>query len=131
MATDYDYDVIVVGEALLGCDTPEAAARTLRSWETATAAITCGASGVLLESEGVPAQSLSDAPAPRVVDQTGGGDVFVGTVTARLALGDPITATVELAVAAATLSVGGRGGTGAIPTLARTAAHREGAPCPG
>lgn len=117
--------------ALLGCDSPEAAARTLRSWGAGAVAVTCGADGVLLDDGDAPAHRLPAASAPRVVDQTGAGDVFAGTVTARLALGDPLPEAVEVALAAAALSVGGRGGTGGIPSLARTLAHREGLACAG
>jgi 2-dehydro-3-deoxygluconokinase len=62
-------------------------------------------------------------PAPAVVDQTGAGDAFAGTVTARLVLGDDLTTAARLAVAAASLVVGGRGGTGLVPTLDQTQAH--------
>jgi 2-dehydro-3-deoxygluconokinase len=51
------------------------------------------------------------------VDATGAGDVFTGTVAARLALGDPLADAVRLGIGAASLSVGGRGGTGYIPSL--------------
>jgi 2-dehydro-3-deoxygluconokinase len=58
-----------------------------------------------------------------VVDQTGAGDSFAGTVTARLALGDTLLDAVRLGVAAASLSVGGLGGTGHVATLEETRAH--------
>ncbi|WP_150253087.1 PfkB family carbohydrate kinase [Nocardiopsis deserti] len=74
--------------------------------------------------EGAWEESWIDAvPAPRVLDQTGAGDVFVGTLTARLTLGDPLAEAARLAAAAASLSVGGRGGTGFLPTLEQTRAH--------
>lgn len=116
--------------ALLGGAGPEAAARLLRSWGAAAVAVTCGADGVLLD-DGDTAHRLPALPAPRVVDQTGAGDVFAGTVTARLALGDALTTAVGLGLAAAALSVGGRGGTGAIPALARTSALLDGLACAG
>jgi 2-dehydro-3-deoxygluconokinase len=62
-------------------------------------------------------------PAPVVVDQTGAGDSFAGTVAARLALGDDLVDAVRLGVAAASLSVGGLGGTGHVATLEETRAH--------
>ena len=64
---------------------------------------------------------------PDAVDATGAGDVFVGTLAARLALGDRFPEAVSLGVGAASLSVAGRGGTGHIPALADT---RSIAPAP-
>jgi 2-dehydro-3-deoxygluconokinase len=52
-----------------------------------------------------------------------GEDSLAGTVTARLALGDELVAAVRLGVAAASLSVGGLGGTGYVATLEETRAH--------
>jgi 2-dehydro-3-deoxygluconokinase len=57
------------------------------------------------------------------VDQTGAGDAYVGTLTARLVLGDDLLSAARLAGAAASLVVGGRGGTGVVPTLDETRAH--------
>lgn len=110
--------------ALLGCDTPLAAARRVREWGARAVAVTCGDEGVLLDG-GDGAHRLPGVPAPSVVDQTGAGDTFVGTVTARLALGDSLADATRLALAAASLSVGGRGGTGRIPALAESRAHLE------
>jgi 2-dehydro-3-deoxygluconokinase len=64
--------------------------------------------------------------APDAVDATGAGDVVTGTATARLALGDDLEAALRVAVAAASLSTTGRGGTGYLPTLeeSRRLAHR-------
>ena len=62
-------------------------------------------------------------PAPSVVDQTGAGDAFVGTLTARIVLGDSLAAAVRYGAAAASLVVGGKGGTGFIPTFEQTSAH--------
>jgi 2-dehydro-3-deoxygluconokinase len=62
-------------------------------------------------------------PAPRIVDSTGAGDCFAGTLTARLALGDGLLTAVRLGSAAASLSLAGQGGTGHIPTLPETRAH--------
>jgi 2-dehydro-3-deoxygluconokinase len=68
-------------------------------------------------------------PAPAVVDQTGAGDAFVGTLTARLVLGDSLAAAARFGAAAASLVVGGKGGTGLIPTFEQTRAHAQsGAP---
>ena len=62
-------------------------------------------------------------PAPSVVDQTGAGDAYVGTLTARLVQGDDLLWAAQQAGAAASLVVGGRGGTGYVPTLDETRAH--------
>ena len=62
-------------------------------------------------------------PAPKVVDQTGAGDVFAGTVTARLALGDDLTTAVRIGAAASSLAVGGVGGSGGIAPLDTVRAH--------
>ena len=57
-----------------------------------------------------------------VVDQTGAGDVFAGTVAARLTLGDELLEAVRLGVAAAALSLSGQGGTGYLPRIEETRA---------
>jgi 2-dehydro-3-deoxygluconokinase len=61
-----------------------------------------------------------------VVDQTGAGDTFAGTVVGRLAAGDDLQSAVRLGVAAAALSVQGQGGTGFVPTLEQTRVHALG-----
>ncbi|WP_179534365.1 PfkB family carbohydrate kinase [Actinopolyspora biskrensis] len=110
--------------ALLGCGTSEEAARELRALGTEAVAVTCGGDGVLVEAESRDGSwRLPPVPARSVVDQTGAGDVFAGTVTARLALGDELPVAVGLAAAAASLSVGGRGGTGGIPAIGSTREH--------
>ncbi|MDA2811891.1 PfkB family carbohydrate kinase [Nocardiopsis sp. RSe5-2] len=109
-------------QALLGADTPEEAARRTLAAGAAHAAVTCGERGAYLagpDGEGW----IGAVPAPRVVDQTGAGDVFAGTAAARIALGDGLEEAARLAVAAASLSVGGRGGTGLLPALEQTRAH--------
>ena len=62
-------------------------------------------------------------PAPLVVDQTGAGDAYVGTLVARRVLGDDLGYAAQQAAAAASLVVGGRGGTGLVPTLDQTRQH--------
>lgn len=107
--------------ALLGTADPSVAARRCLEWGAAAVTVTCGAEGVLVadgDQAWVPA-----VPAPEVVDQTGAGDVFVGTVTALLALGEALADAVALGAAAASLSVGGQGGTGRIASLAEIRAH--------
>jgi 2-dehydro-3-deoxygluconokinase len=108
--------------ALLDCDTAQDAARRLLAAGAGNAAVTCGALGVQLATRDETTW-IDAVPAPRVLDQTGAGDAFVGTLTARVTLGDSLEEAARLAVAAASLSVGGRGGTGYLPPLERTRAH--------
>ncbi|WP_091565067.1 sugar kinase [Arthrobacter sp. ok362] len=107
---------------LLGSSSPQEAAAKLRAQGTENVAVTCGAEGIQLEwnqdSLWVPAIS-----APSVVDQTGAGDAFVGTLTARLVLGDSLPTAARYGAAASSLVVGGKGGTGFIPTFDQTRAH--------
>lgn len=112
--------------ALLGASTPKEAAAKLRGLGVANVAVTCGAEGIQLE--GARDSSWIEAiPAPNVVDQTGAGDAFVGTLTARMVLGDSLPAATRYAAAAASLVVGGKGGTGLIPTFEQTRAHAHSA----
>lgn len=108
--------------ALLGVDSALEAGRALRARGAAAVAVTCGARGAQLVSDAGEAW-VDAVPAPAVVDQTGAGDAFVGTLTARLVLGDDLVTAARLGAAAASLVVGGRGGTGLVPTLAQTRAH--------
>jgi 2-dehydro-3-deoxygluconokinase len=94
----------------------------LRQLGVQAVALTRGVDGVLLD-DGAGLLEIPAIPAPAVVDQTGAGDSFAGTVTARLALGDPLIDAVRLGVAAASLSVGGLGGTGHVATLEESRAH--------
>ena len=95
--------------ALLGVDTPAAAVAACRRLGVGAVAVTCGAEGVLVGDHFVPA-----APVPAIVDATGAGDAFAGTLAARLALGAELLDAVGDGVAAAARSLGGRGGTGWI-----------------
>lgn len=82
-------------------------------------AITRGTDDVVLADRST--RTLVPVPDnPGAVDATGAGDVFAGTLTARRALGDPLTDAVRLGIAAASLSVSGLGGTGHIPGLDET-----------
>jgi ribokinase len=74
--------------------------------------VTLGADGALVAAPGRDA--AIPAPAVEVVDTTGAGDAFVGTLAARLALGDDLIAAASEAVRAATAAVtwaGARAGT--------------------
>jgi len=108
--------------ALLGVDSALEAGRALRGLGADAVAVTCGARGVQLVSDAGEAW-VDAVPAPAVVDQTGAGDAFVGTLTARLVLGDDLVTAAQLGAAAASLVVGGRGGTGLVPTLVQTREH--------
>ena len=108
--------------ALLDCTTPTEAAAKLRGLGAANVAVTCGAEGIQLETDAESAW-IEAIPAPAVVDQTGAGDAFVGTLTARVVLGDSLAAATRYGAAAASLVVGGKGGTGFIPTFEQTRAH--------
>ena len=108
--------------ALLDTAEPlEAAARCLAAGARAVA-VTCGRDGVLVH-DGTDTLLVPAVPAPRVVDATGAGDVFAGTVAGRLALGDDLAAAVPLGCAAASLSLAGRGGNGHLATLAQVREH--------
>ncbi|MFD2419847.1 sugar kinase [Amycolatopsis pigmentata] len=107
---------------LLGTADPVVAVAKLRERGADAVAVTRGSAGVYL-GDSTGSREYPAIPAPEVVDQTGAGDVFAGTVTARLALGDPLDEAVLLGAAAASLSVGGRGGTGRIASLPEVIAH--------
>ena len=107
--------------ALLGVSDAAQAAAKLRAGGAAAVAVTCGATGVHVDADAVHWQP--SFPAPKLVDQTGAGDVFAGTVTARLALGDDLTTAVRIGAAASSLAVGGLGGSGGIAPLASVRAH--------
>jgi 2-dehydro-3-deoxygluconokinase len=108
--------------ALLDAESAAAAASRLRELGVQNVAVTCGGAGVQLSGPDVDAW-IEAVPAPSVVDQTGAGDAYVGTLAARLVLGDDLLWAARQAGAAASLVVGGRGGTGYVPTLTETRAH--------
>jgi ribokinase len=74
--------------------------------------VTLGADGALVAT--AEHDAAIPAPPAQVVDTTGAGDAFVGTLAARLALGDDLAAAADKAVDAATMTVtwpGARPGT--------------------
>ncbi|MER5931934.1 PfkB family carbohydrate kinase [Streptomyces sp. NPDC002054] len=107
--------------ALVGTDDPAEAAARYRRLGARAVAVTAGP-GRLLLHDGTGARYLPVPANPAPVDATGAGDCFTGTATARLALGDTLADAVAYGVAAASLSVSGRGGTGHVPAFADTAA---------
>jgi ribokinase len=78
--------------------------------------VTRGGDGVLI-ADGERVTQLP-APAAEVVDTTGAGDTFNGVLATRLAAGDDLGRAAELAVAAASISVGARGAREGRPTAA-------------
>jgi 2-dehydro-3-deoxygluconokinase len=115
--------------ALFGTEDPEEAAARCLASGARCAAITLGADGVLLAQDGAVVR-LPAYRADIVVDATGSGDVLVGTLTARLALGDRLEDALRAGMAAASLSLAGRGGLGSLPrwedVRARLGAERNG-----
>jgi 2-dehydro-3-deoxygluconokinase len=96
---------------LLGAATPEAAVEACLRLGADAAAVTCGGLGVVVgDASGIV--RLPAVPAPVIVDATGAGDAFAGTLAARLVRGDTLASAAEHAAAAAARSLGFRGGTG-------------------
>ncbi|WP_329376402.1 sugar kinase [Streptomyces sp. NBC_01351] len=109
--------------ALVGTDEPRTAAARYRALGARAVAVTGGADRLLLDEGTGAAARYHPVPVnPAPVDATGAGDCFTGTATARLVLGDTLVDAVAYGLAAASLSVSGRGGTGLVPTFAATAA---------
>ncbi|MGW0750121.1 PfkB family carbohydrate kinase [Streptomyces sp. NPDC002587] len=107
--------------ALVDTGEPRTAAARYRALGARTVVVTAGAGRLLLDDgTGVRYESVPVNSDP--VDATGAGDCLTGTTTARLALGDSLPDAVAHGVAAASLSVSGRGGTGRVPAFAQTAA---------
>ncbi|WP_460690147.1 PfkB family carbohydrate kinase [Nesterenkonia suensis] len=107
---------------LLDAGSPDEAATALTAMGASNVAVTCGADGIHLQHDG-ETRWVPSVPAPHVIDQTGAGDAFLGATTARAVLGDPLPDAVRWGAAAASLVVGGRGGTGFVPTAAQTREH--------
>jgi 2-dehydro-3-deoxygluconokinase len=103
-------------EPLLQTTDPDEAIRLSLALGAKAVAVTAGAAAVIVGTN--QRRFVVDVPpAPAAVDATGAGDVVTGTATARLALGDDLETALRVAVAAASLSTTGRGGTGYVPTL--------------
>jgi 2-dehydro-3-deoxygluconokinase len=107
--------------AMFGVSDPTEVGSRVRDAGAHLSLVTLGEKGALLD-DGQDLVRFAAASAPSLVDATGCGDVLVGTLTARLALGDDIDDAIHLSMAAAALSLGGRGGTGYIPFLEETRA---------
>jgi 2-dehydro-3-deoxygluconokinase len=107
---------------LPGGGDPSTAAAGVEQLGARAVALTCGPDGVLLREQARETH-IEAPPSPKVVDQTGAGDAFVGTVAGRLAVGDELEEAVRLGAAAASLSVQAAGGTGFVPTLEQSRRH--------
>lgn len=102
---------------LLGTGDPGGAVRACLGLGARAVAVTRGPEGVLLADGGDgPPFEVPAIPAETIVDQTGAGDAFAGTVAARLAAGDPLREAVRAGTAAAAISLAGQGGTGRVAT---------------
>ena len=107
--------IVNAGEAaaLAGAagDDPEALAAAVLALGPRSVVVTLGADGARWTSAG--ATFTQPAPAVDVVDTTGAGDVFAGTLAARLARGDEPEAALAAAVDAGAAAVGWHGSPGA------------------
>ncbi|GII60506.1 2-keto-3-deoxygluconate kinase [Sphaerisporangium krabiense] len=101
---------------LLGTGDPAETARACLERGARAVAVTRGAHGVLLAGGGAAPERIPAVPPAAIVDQTGAGDAFAGTVAARLALGDPLRDAVRAGTAAAAVNLEGQGGTGRVAT---------------
>lgn len=111
--------------ALLDLETstsPEDTIAAVQALGAGDVVMTMGSRGAVIVSEGLQ-HHVPIVPAEQVVDQTGAGDSMTGTICARLALGDDLVDAVRLGAAAASLCVGGIGGTGRVATLEESRAH--------
>ena len=71
---------------------------------TRSAVVTLGPRGAVIVSDGEP-QLLPAIPVDDVVDTTGAGDAFAGTLAAALAQGESLDAAARLAIAAGSLAI--------------------------
>lgn len=111
--------------ALLDTDDPLLAAERCLELGAARVCVTQGGDGMLYH-DGVTAIRIPPSEAPLVVDATGAGDVFAGTLAARLSQAPLDAGAIAFAGAAAALSLRGQGGTGHLPTLAEIQGHIAG-----
>ncbi|MCA0303990.1 MAG: ribokinase [Proteobacteria bacterium] len=97
------------------------ACRTLCGRGAGAVVATLGARGAVV----VTAEAVTEVAAlpAAVVDTTGAGDCFVGTLAARLALGDDLVAAARQAAAAASLCVETLGAAPAMPSADAVAAR--------
>ena len=79
--------------------------------------VTLGAEGALVVSRSGGPVTHIGTPRAEVVDATGAGDCFCGTLAVSLAEGLRLTSAVRLSVAAATISTTAPGARGELPSL--------------
>lgn len=101
-------------EALVDTADVGTAVARLRELGVGDLVLTAGTRGAHLARAGEPVVHVPPVPADVVVDATGAGDVFLGTLAAALVRGPLSRDAVRRASAAASFSVGGRGGTGRL-----------------
>ena len=94
---------------LLGIVEATAVVAALAEFTRAAVAVTRGDAPLLLTDAGQTTEHPA-VPMPTPVDSTGAGDILLGTLAARLALGESLLAAAPLAVVAAGLSTRHRGG---------------------
>ncbi|OLP53001.1 ribokinase [Rhizobium rhizosphaerae] len=103
-------------ERLTGEADPQLAARRLRALGAEAVVITLGGEGALVQDGSsnlhIPARQAE------VIDTSGAGDCFAGTLTGLLHRGMPLAKAAEVASAAAALCVGRPGTMAAFPTRA-------------
>ena len=104
----------LLGEQVEGVDGARSAAGELLALGPGSVVVTLGADGAVC-SDG---ESTAHLPAPKVdvVDTTGAGDAFVGSLAARLARDDLLEDAVAYAVRAGAAAVTKIGAQGALPT---------------
>lgn len=117
-----DTDVLVVNEVelatLIGRDAVNetevvSAARSLRNHEAQVVVVTLGSRGSVAVVGDRVVETAAQAVA--VVDTTGAGDCFVGSMAAQLAGGASLESAIGTATAAASICVGRPGAGGAMP----------------
>ena len=115
-------DVVIVnrGEAVMltGERDPAEAARALIARGAGSVVVTLGGEGALVLSGGDPMPMRIPARSVRALYTSGAGDVFCGTLAARLSLGDGLGRAAQFAGAAAALAVTRAGTFGCGPSAA-------------
>jgi ribokinase len=102
--------------------TPDEAAHALLRRGVGAVIATLGRAGCRLWRADGPGHAVQGWRMEAVVDTVGAGDTFTGSLAAALARGEALEAAMDVANAAAALSVTGRGAIGGMPSLARTRA---------
>lgn len=112
-------------QALLDTADPRETARRTLELGAANVCVTQGEHGVLF-SDGHEMITVPAFPAPAIVDATGAGDAFAGTLAAAVAQGPLNEASVARAAEAAARALGGQGGTGHLGAAEYRAERRGG-----